>query len=371
MFSSFFHSRSHPVSAFFSVAIPGLREGRTRLAAAAIAGVVSLSGCAVSFPVPTPPATEAKLINNGNDGVMIPLHVERADQDHARLGLPVQLDGKSVYVALDTGTQGVRVLSSVLPRQGDASAGSNSTLVFANNAQVSGPSVSVPVSLIGTKSVDLTVQAVNDVHCLSIDKKCVAIDGYTGEFGWAFSGLYGVGLQQPDDSCCTQPLRALPGNLGQRYFVRSSFDNPFLLLSPSDTLTKSFTMAPMSVSKDGEPQWPVGCVQVADKMRYCAPVVFSTGSTGMVRIETDTVPNWVDDAGDHAVMKQGNFDVALGIGKWTHRYDSAQVTIVKKPAGINRIVIGLMAMQKIDVLIDFPHRQVGLRASVENERFAP
>ncbi|NYH14624.1 hypothetical protein GGD41_001852 [Paraburkholderia bryophila] len=74
-----------------------------------------LSGCSTTFPTPTPPASTAALINGGADGLLIPLHVERADEDHARLGLPVQLDGKPLYVALDTGTQGVRVLKSALP----------------------------------------------------------------------------------------------------------------------------------------------------------------------------------------------------------------------------------------------------------------
>jgi hypothetical protein len=85
-------------------------------AALAVTGaLVALSGCSTTFPVPTPPASTAALINNGNDGLLIPLQVERADQGHARLGLPVQIDGKPVYLALDTGTQGVRVLKSVLP----------------------------------------------------------------------------------------------------------------------------------------------------------------------------------------------------------------------------------------------------------------
>jgi hypothetical protein len=86
-----------------------LRFLRGRLSActtAALVGAAALGGCAVTFPVPTPPAPAASLINRGNDGVLIPLHVERADEGHARLGLPVQLDGKAVYMAFDTGAAG-------------------------------------------------------------------------------------------------------------------------------------------------------------------------------------------------------------------------------------------------------------------------
>ena len=93
------------------------------LTAGVLVSVIALGGCSTSFPTPTPPAARASLINGGKDGLLIPLHVERADEDHARLGLPVQIDGKPVYMALDTGTQGVRVLKSVLPGTNYPSAG--------------------------------------------------------------------------------------------------------------------------------------------------------------------------------------------------------------------------------------------------------
>src|ERR1700754_66392 len=94
--------------------------------------LAALSGCAVTFPTPTPPAPTASLINGGQDGLLIPLQVERVDAGHARLALPIQLDGKPVYVALDTGTQGVRVLKSVLPATNYPNAGPSSSLPLAN-----------------------------------------------------------------------------------------------------------------------------------------------------------------------------------------------------------------------------------------------
>ncbi|HEX7912414.1 MAG TPA: hypothetical protein VF534_30590, partial [Paraburkholderia sp.] len=197
--------------------------------------LAALAGCAVNFPTPTPPASNAALINGGNDGLLIPLHVERADEDHARLGLPVQLDGKPVYMALDTGTQGTRVLKSVLPGSGYASAGGVTSLSFANGVEILGSAVKVPFSLAGTTPTPIVAQAVDVVRCLPNARKCVGMDGYTGEFGWAFSGIVGVGAAQPGDSCCTQPLRALPGNIGQRYLVHANFTKPYMVLSPSST----------------------------------------------------------------------------------------------------------------------------------------
>jgi len=153
------------------------------------------------------PAPAATLINGGNDGVLIPLHVERADQGHARLGLPVQLDGKAVYMAPDTGTQGVRVLSKVPPGANYPVAGAVTSLTFANGAVVLGPSVKLPSSVIGTRPVDVAVQTVNDVRCQRNQRKCLAMDGYTGEFGFALTGIVGAGAAQPNDDCCTEPLR--------------------------------------------------------------------------------------------------------------------------------------------------------------------
>jgi hypothetical protein len=350
----------------------GVRHS-TAAALVATGALVALTGCSTTFPTPTPPALNAALINGGNDGLLIPLHVERADEDHARLGLPVQLDGKSVYMALDTGTQGTRVLKSVLPGSDYASAGGVTSLSFANGVEILGSAVKVPFSLASATPTPIVAQAVDVVRCLPNARRCVGMDGYTGEFGWAFSGIFGVGAgaTQPDDNIYTQPLRALPGNIGQRYLVHSNFAKPYMVLSPSSAITKDFTMVPMTMSKDGTAQWPRGCVNVGNKMTFCAPLVFATGSTGMIRIETDKAPNWTGDGDVGNVLEQGNYEAAIGTGPWVHRYEAAQVTIVKVRPDANRIVVGLMAMQNIDILFDFPRGQFGLHAAKESERFAP
>lgn len=331
--------------------------------------VLALAACSTPISTPVPPQTKASLINEGRDGLLVPLNAERSDT-HGRtsIGLPVQMDGKAVYLMLDTGTRGVRVLSSVLPRSNYPAAGARTSLAFATDARVSGAVVNVPLSIAGTKPVDVAAQAVDEVSCLKINKHCVAQDGYTGEFGWAFSGILGIGADEPRDACCTQPLRALPANIGQRYLVRSNLNRPFLVLSPSNALTKGFTLVPFTVAKDGSKQWPTGCVQVASKMRFCAPVVFSTGGTDMIRVETDKAPDWAGDTDEHKAFAQGNYDVVLGVGDWAHRFNDAQTAIVKAAPGANRIVIGLMSLQSIDVLFDFTNGKLGLRASKEIER---
>lgn len=333
------------------------------------AALLALAACSTPISTPTPPESRASLINEGRDGLLIPLQVERTDpRGRSSIGLPVQIDGQAVYLMLDTGTRGVRVLSKVLPRSNYPVAGAPGSLTFATDAQVSGATVKLPFGMAGTRPVDIVAQAVTSVSCLKINKKCVAQDGYTGEFGWAFSGILGVGADDPLDPCCTQPLRALPANIGQRYLVRSNLNRPLLVLSPSKALTKDFTLVPFSVAKDGSMQWPTGCVQVGNKMRFCAPVVFSTGGTDMIRIETDKAPGWTGDGEPHEVLAQSNYDVVLGVGNWAHRIDDAQTKIVKTGPGANRIVIGLMALQNIDLLFDFANGQLGLRASRNIER---
>jgi hypothetical protein len=338
-----------------------------RLASALLVAALALSGCSTSISTPTPPEPTASLINDGRDGLLIPLHVERSDLGNSRLGMPVQVDGKPVYVMVDSGTTGLRVLASILPRPGYPAVGAKSTLSFATGAQVSGPAVKLPVSVLGMKPVELTAQAVDDVRCMPGAKRCIANDGYTGEFGWAFSGIFGIGADWPDDTCCTPPLRALTEGIGQRYLLHAGLARPYLVLSPSDALTRDFTRHPLARAQDGALQWPAGCVQVADKLSFCAPVVLATGSPGMIRIETDKAPNWLADDDENKVLTQGNYNVAVGVGKWVHRFADAQVTIVKTKPGANRIVLGLMALQHIDVLFDFAHGQLGLRAARDSE----
>ncbi|HEY3596300.1 MAG TPA: hypothetical protein VGL08_02110 [Paraburkholderia sp.] len=340
-----------------------LRRRAVCVASALLAVVLTLAGCSTPITTPTPPAPAASLINGGRDGILIPLHVERSDLGHSRLGLPAQIDGKAVYVMFDTGTRGLRVLSSVLPRSGYANAGERTSLTFPTGAQASGPVVTLPFGIVGTKPVELAAQTVDDVRCLPGEKRCVAMDGYTGEFGWAFSGILGAGADPVNDACCTQPLRALPSNIGQRYIVHPNLARPYLVLSPSSAVANGFTMLPLAAAQNGAMQWPVGCVQVGNKMRFCAPVVFATGGMGMIRIETDKAPDWLDDNDENKVLTQGNYDVTVGVGPWAHRFDGAQVAIAKARPGANRIVIGLMALQNIDMLFDFTHGQLGIRAA--------
>ncbi|MFC0401220.1 hypothetical protein [Paraburkholderia rhizosphaerae] len=333
----------------------------------ALLSALMFSGCGTSITTPTPPASTAGLINGGRDGLLVPLHVERSDLGHARVGLPAQIDGKPVYLMFDTGTRGLRVLSSVLPRTAYPAAGVRTSLTFPTGAQASGPVVTVPFSMAGTKPVDIAAQSVDDVRCLPGAKRCVAMDGYTGELGWAFSGILGAAADAPDDTCCTPPLRALPARIGQRYLVHPDLTRPYLVLSPSNAVATGFTQLPLRVAQDGALQWPMGCVQVADKMRFWAPVVFATGGAGMIRIETDKAPSWLDDDVENKVLKQANYNVALAVGAWSHRFDGAQVTIAKAATGGNRIVIGLMALQNIDLLFDFTHAQLGVRAARDVE----
>lgn len=337
------------------------------VAGALVVLVLTGAGCSAPISTPTPPAPTASLINSGRDGMLIPLHVERSDLGHARLGLPAQVDGKAVYLMFDTGTRGLRVLNSVLPRSDYAAAGARTSLMFATGAQASGAVVTVPFGIAGTKPVNVAAQAVDDVRCIAGAKRCVAMDGYTGEFGWAFSGILGAAADAAGDTCCTQPLRALPAHIGERYIVHPALQRPYLVLSPSNAVATGFTMVPLAATQDGALQWPAGCVQVADKMRFCAPVVFATGGMGMIRIETDKAPAWLDDGDANQVLTQRNYDVTLGIGVWRHRFDGAQVVIAKTQPGQNRIVIGLMALQNIDMLFDFTNAQFGIRAAREVE----
>lgn len=358
------------VPLFASLFVPlFLRLFRRTARLAGALTVLALAACSAHFSTPVPPVMKASLINQGRDGLLVPLNVERSDT-HGRtsIGLPVQMDGKPVYLMLDTGTRGVRVLSSVLPRSNYPAAGTRTSLAFATDAQISGAVVTVPLSIAGTKPVDVAAQAVDEVSCLKTNRHCVAQDGYTGEFGWAFSGILGVGADEPRDACCTQPLRALPANIGQRYLVRSNLERPFLVLSPSNALTRDFTRVPFARANDGSVQWPTGCVQVANKMRFCAPVVFSTGGTDMIRVETDKSPDWAGETEEHNTFAQGNYDVVLGVGDWAHRFNGAQTVIVKAAPGANRIVIGLMSLQNIDVYFDFSQGMLGLRSPQQIER---
>jgi hypothetical protein len=106
-------------------------------------------------------------------------------------------------------------------------------------------------------------------------------------------------------------------------------------------------------------------------MRFCAPVVFATGSPEMIRVETDKAPKWTGDGDEIDVLVQGNYDVAPGVGTWGHHHDGAQVTIAKAKPGANRIVTGLTAMQNLDVLLDFPPGQLGLHVAKTSETLAP
>lgn len=277
--------------------------------------------------------------------VAVPLHVVRGPGGEPRLGIDLTVGVDAVRVLVDTGSPGLRLLAQALHAQSAGRTGRHSGGGYESGLRLQGEEALTSLSLGGVHGDRIPIEVV---------------DGYSWEdptvqrtpemFGELFPGILGIDMARPR-SCCANPLPSLEGGVGKQYIVHSAFDGPQLLLNPDAASEQSFTM--VDVGDDG---WPQGCVNVDNVLPYdfCGEVIFDTGTSMLVISGTG-----IDTPGPAPLGSTAHLRVA----DWSHDFVAARrMRIVVRRAPQNRIVVGLAALQHIDVLFDSDARKIGLRS---------
>lgn len=275
----------------------------------------------------------------------IPLHVVRGTQGEPRLGIDLTVGVDAVRVLVDTGSAGLRLLAQALHPQSASRTGKRSGGGYGSGLRLQGEEALTSLSLGDVRGDRIPIELV---------------DGYSWQdptvqrtpemFGLLFPGILGLDMSAPR-GCCANPLAAFADGVGKQYIVHSAFDAPQLIVNPDPSTAQAFTM--VDVGDDG---WPQGCINVERVLPYdfCGEVLFDTGTSMLVISGTG-----IDTPGPAPVGSSAH----LRVGDWSQDFVAARrMRIMLHRAPENRIIVGLAALQHVDVLFDVGARKIGLRS---------
>ncbi len=286
--------------------------------------------------------------------VVVPLHVNRGPMGDPRLGIDVTVGEKTVQVLADTGSRGLRVLASAVPagsvhRTGRAAAGG-----YASGIVLHGEAATAPLALGAARAPAADIELVDGISCADGRPDCPAANGSKPEmFGVLFPGILGLGsIDPPRGQCCSNPLPALAGGVGRTYVVRANFGAPELVLNPDAATVRAFTL--LDVSRGTLPR---GCVRVsASPNEVCGEVLFDTGTPQLVVTTTGIAAAGPYPPGTTATLTVGGWSHAFAVGPGT------PLRLNLRRGDTNRIVVGLAALQSVDVYYDLAGGRMGLLA---------
>jgi len=290
--------------------------------------------------------------------IVVPLHVVSGAVGDDRLGIDVTIGGTTVRVLFDTGSAGLRILATAVPanavrRTGRAAAGS-----FANGLILRGGEATATLAIGAVRSAgEQPIELVDGYSCGFLSPFCPSIGGGAPEmFGGLFPGILGVRNRVPVDGvCCANPMPGLANAVGERFTVHANLESPTLTLDPDPAwVDAAFTLLDVPAGTS-----PRGCIRVdvAPKHEVCGEVVFDTGAPQVTATTT------TDNAEFFRLGSATN--VTLTVGTWSHVFpiggpEHLRVTVI--PAGADRIVVGLTALQHVDVYYDLAGGRIGLRS---------
>ncbi|MBV8299776.1 MAG: hypothetical protein JO083_09570 [Candidatus Eremiobacteraeota bacterium] len=286
---------------------------------------------------------------------VVPLHVERGPRGAPRLGIDVTVGNRPVRLMLSTSTSGMRVLAGALAPGAAERTGTMADGAFASGLVLHGEQARVQLALPGTVGPASTlVELIDSLSCVDQRHDCPAANGRPPEiFGALFAGMFGIGnVDPPAGACCQNPLNALEA-YRPRYIVHAALDAPSLTLDPGDAALQRFTMIDVTGA-----QTPVGCVRFAGGVtsKVCGEMLFDTGTPYLTVVTTGAIIPTPLPPGTTA---------SLTVGTWSHTYaigPDAQLHLVMRRGPQNRIVVGLAALQSVDLFYDLPTERIGLRS---------
>jgi hypothetical protein len=285
---------------------------------------------------------------------VIPLHVERGTRGGPRLGIDVTVGDRALRLMLSTATSGMRVLAGALPAGAVERTGTPAGTMFSNGLTLRGERARARLALpVAGETLPALLELVDGYGCADERPGCPAANGRTPAMFGAFSGIFGVGnVAPPAGGCCPNPFAAFESSR-QRYIVHAAFGAPSVTLDPADATLTRFTMVDVTGALT-----PLGCVRLAGGAtnKVCGEMLFDTAAPELVVITTGTLTPTPLPPGTTA---------SITVGTWSHTFaigPNAGLHLGMRRGPRNLIVVGLAALQSVDLFYDLPAERIGLRS---------
>lgn len=290
------------------------------------------------------------------------------------LGLNVGVAGGSAELLLDTGSAGVRIVSSAAGSFGLERTSIPSTITFGDGTQFIGVLARAPFSLGGVQSREpVTLQLIDRVTC--VDALVAGCSETLFGEGRPFAGILGTSLDERSaDREVFSPLTRFPGNFRSGYIIQTGgFDSSQGLftigLTEANTAGFNFRQFPQVGSfPDGTPIWRDEALQVAYSISNTSiqnvpsPTNFDSGSSdiflnvsllGAAPFSTSTLPA----GAEWRAVLDGAFDYRIRVGfPVTPSRDRIFVNGL-----LNKQLLGMPLFFNADVAFDIERGRIGFR----------
>jgi hypothetical protein len=272
--------------------------------------------------------------------VVIPLHAERGPHGDPRLGIDVGIGPRTVRVLLSTATPGLRVIATAVPPGAVERTGAPAGETPIDGLVLHGERARARLAFAGAGE---PVPAWIDV-----------VDGGTPEtFGGLFPGILGIGnVAPPADACCPNPFDSF-GFYRQRYLVHAVLAAPSITLDPDENALRGFRFVDVIGAET-----PIGCVRISGAVsnEVCGAMVFETAVPQLTVTTTGPLVRTPLPPGTTATLTAGPWSRTYAIGPGTG------LRLVVRSGSENRIVVGLEALQSVDLFYDVTNERIGLRS---------
>jgi hypothetical protein len=290
------------------------------------------------------------------------------------LGLNVGVAGGSAELLLDTGSAGLRILSTAAGSFGLERTATPSTVTFGDGTQFIGVLARAPFSLGGIQSREpVTVQLIDQVTCVD-----ALVSGCSETLfgpGRPFAGILGTALdERSSDREVFSPLTRLPGNFRSGYIIQTGGFNStqglFTMgLTDANTAGFNFRQFPqVGTFPDGTPIWRDEALQAAYSIsntsiqNALSPTQFDSGSSdiflnvsllGAAPFSTSTLPA----GAEWRAILEGAFDYRIRVGfPITPSQDRIFVNGL-----LNKQLLGMPLFFNADIAFDIERGRIGFR----------
>ena len=326
-------------------------------AAALVAAVLAAAGCATA-PHIAPVAVPLKVMVAG-----------------ARLGVAVQIGGKTLTLLVDTGSSGLRVPASRIPAGSARILGPAPPNAYGSGARFHGH-VALARLRIGTVDSPgpVPIELVTSIDCVPNKPDCPhATDHSPDATSGPFDGI--IGLSPRDDPAVPNPLWFL-GAVGHSYVVHvdNSGTSNLILGAPPDgfTLThlqpRAIPATTPATTAAGtaalHPGWRTRvplCLTVTSppgQAPVCTPTMFDTGTPSLATIRAAGIPAQ-QRLPAHSTVSLSTPDDSCSAAYTTRR--TGGVTLIPATTPEASSVAGLPAFAQLDVRFDLAQGTIGLR----------
>lgn len=227
--------------------------------------------------------------NTSNRSVTVPLTYQLQGESMG-LHLKINLGNNQVYVALDTGSIGLRVLENQISDWSDITTKVNRLINYSyrDGVVISGYWANGPVTLGGiTTNVDFMV--INNVSCNPQIPNCPKNEFVANGRG----GIIGVRLDNKgaSDDGIWSPLPQFPGNYSNGFIIRGNLNTPSLTLGLTAANQAGFglqSLLPYTQPQDNLAPYYLWDVVLAAKISYPLKSGEIKEQTGLVLYDTGT-----------------------------------------------------------------------------------